>query len=108
MLAYCDRVAGQEDGDDPERVEREVKRRRAEEKVVDERTDPYSGRERAGVGLGESRRERLAREVREEKEVEGIVRGRSWGVVRGRCEGVDGDWRGVEGKWEEGGKGGRR
>lgn len=52
---------------------------------MDERLDPYSGR----FFPKEARTEELAAVLRQEEGVERIVRGRSWGVVRGRCEGMD-------------------
>jgi hypothetical protein len=52
---------------------------------VDERLDPYSGR----FFPREARTEELARVLREEEGVERIVRERTWGVVRVRCEGVE-------------------
>lgn len=67
--------------------------RKGEERIVDERLDPYSGR----FFPREARTEELARLLRQEMGVEGIVRERSWGIVRGRCEGV-----GVGERWEEG------
>lgn len=85
VIRYCGGVARQEDQGDPERGVREERRRRKREMVVDERLDPYSAR----FEVGESRREKLEREVREEWEVEEIVRRRSWEVLKTRCLGVE-------------------
>lgn len=63
-------------------------------RVVDERLDPYSGRWREREG----RTAELLRRVEGEEGVERVVRGRSWGVLGGRCVGFD---EGVEG-WERG------
>lgn len=67
-----------------------------EEKVVDERQDPYSGR---GYQR-ETRAQRLAEVVRRERGVERIVRNRTWGVVEGRCRGEGRGWEEVLGDWE--------
>lgn len=58
---------------------------------MDERLDPYSGR----FFPREARTEVLAGVVRNERSVEGIVRSRTWGLVRERCGG------GGEEGWEE-------
>jgi Caffeine-induced death protein 2 len=86
-------VAASPDPDDPEAVAREVYNRKGEERLVDERLDPYSGR----FFPKEARTEELARLLRQEAGVERIVRERSWGIVAQRCEGFD-----VGGKWEDG------
>ena len=49
--------------------------------MIDERLDPYSAR----FFPQEARTEELARTVRNERVVEGIVRQRTWGVVEERC-----------------------
>lgn len=67
-----------------------------EERVVDERLDPYSGR----FFPKEARTETLARRVKEELGVEAIVRARTWGVLRGRCEGVEREWGEAFERWE--------
>ena len=75
---------------------------RERERVVDERLDPYSGR----FFPKEARTEELARRVREERAVEGVVRGRTWGVVGARCEGfgLGEGWEDAVGGWEKDGK----
>jgi hypothetical protein len=64
-------------------VAREVYNRRGQERIVDERLDPYSGR----FFPREARTEELARVLGQEEGVERIVRERTWAVVRARCEG---------------------
>lgn len=54
--------------------------------------DPYSGR----YFPREVRAERLADTIRMEKGVESVVRARTWGVVKERCEALEGDE-----AWEE-------
>ena len=95
MLNYCAGVATSPDPDDPEHVLRAVEDARARERVVDERLDPYSGR----YFPREARTERVAGLVRNERMVESIVRERTWGVVKERCEGA-GNRVGTAG-WEE-------
>ena len=92
MLKYCSSVATAPDPDDPEHVAREVYNRKGEERMVDERLDPYSGR----FFPKEPRTEELGRLLRQEMGVETIVRERSWGIIRNRCEGME-----VGEKWEE-------
>ncbi|MCJ1248415.1 hypothetical protein MMC30_005632 [Trapelia coarctata] len=96
-LTYCASVATSPDPDDPDLLQRQVEGMREQERVVNERLDPYSGR----FFPQEARTEELARRVREERRVEDIVRGRTWGVVRGRCEGVDGEWGDAFARWEK-------
>lgn len=72
---------------------------RESEKIVNERLDPYSGR----FFPKEARTEELARRIREERGVEGVVRGRTWAVIQGRCEGsgTSGEgWEEAVGRWE--------
>lgn len=88
MLNYCAGVATSPDPDDPEHVLREIEDARARERVVDERLDPYSGR----YFPREARTEALAGLVRNERMVEGIIRARTWDMVKERCEGSEGEW----------------
>ena len=90
---YCSSVATSPDPDDPEMVAREVYNRKGEERLVDERLDPYSGR----FFPKEARTEELATLLRQESGVEKIVRERSWESVMRRCEGMP-----VGEKWEHG------
>lgn len=106
MLDYCAGVAGgKEDRDGDGGLGGE---RGREREVVDERLDPYSGR----VGREEEeeeggRRGVLRGLVRNERGVEGIVRARTWGVLRGRCGDGNGDgdgdgdmgWEEAVGRW---------
>ena len=84
-------MARADDGNDPERGVREAEQRRKQDMVVNERLDPYSAR----FEVRESRQDRLKRAIREEWEIEGIVRARSWTVLRTRCEAVTGEWNDV-------------
>ena len=65
---------------------------------MDERLDPYSGR----FFPREARTEVLGGVVRNERSVEGIVRGRTWGLVQERCG--DGSAEGGRRRWINGGK----
>lgn len=68
------------------------------ERVVDERLDPYSGR----FFPREARTEILGGSVRNERSVEGIVRGRTWGIVQERCgDGRGEGWEEALDKWRE-------
>lgn len=100
VLNYCAGVATSPDPDDPDHVLREVEDTRARERVVDERLDPYSGR----YFPREARVERLAMLVRQERMVEGIVRERTWGVVKERCEenvNVEKGWEDAIDRWRQ-------
>ncbi|KAM0286434.1 hypothetical protein ACHAQH_000860 [Verticillium albo-atrum] len=81
VLHYCGVVATSPDPDDPEAMLREVEAAKNQERVVDERLDPYSGR----FFPREPRTEKLALLIRQEKGVENIVRTRSWDMVKQRC-----------------------
>lgn len=81
-MNYCAGVATSPDPDDPEHVLRETEDTRARERIIDERLDPYSAR----YFPREVRTESLASLVRNERMVENIVRERTWGIVRERCE----------------------
>jgi len=86
VLNYCAGVATSPDPNDPDHILREEEDARARERVVDERLDPYSAR----YFPRERRTERLADLMRNERMVEEIVRGRTWGIVNERCENVPG------------------
>lgn len=81
VLDYCDRIASSPDPDDPERTLRQAENQRDQERVVNERLDPYSGR----FFPREARTQTLATLIRQEKEVENVVRSRTWAVVQERC-----------------------
>ena len=82
MISYCAGVASSPDPDDPDAVARAVESAKAEARVVDERLDPYSGRYRPREG----RTEVLANVLRNEQQVEQIIRARTWALVNERCE----------------------
>jgi hypothetical protein len=94
VIHYCASVAERPDPEDPDAVSREDYNRKGEERRVDERLDPYSGR----FFPKEPRTEELGRFIKLEAEVEEIVRERSWESVVRRCEGLGFDGRGRE--WE--------
>jgi hypothetical protein len=97
VLNYCASVATSPDPDDPESVLRQVESERDRERVVDDRLDPYSSR----FFPREARTERLAAIIRQERQVEGIVRTRSWGVVGERCGEVLDDWELALDEWRK-------
>lgn len=88
MISYCSEVANKDDEGDPERFLREAEQQKKQQMIVNERLDPYSAR----FEVRESRQDKLKRAIREEREIESIIRGRSWGVLRTRCEAVTGEW----------------
>ncbi|KAG9244923.1 caffeine-induced death protein 2 [Calycina marina] len=97
VLNYCASVATSPDPDDPELVLRQVESERAKERIVDERSDPYSG----CFFSKEARTEMLASTVRQERSVEGIIRMRTWKLVGERC-GEDGrDWETALDEWRK-------
>jgi hypothetical protein len=98
VLNYCASVATSPDPDDPESVLRQVESERDRERVVDERLDPYSAR----FSPGETRTERLATLIRQERGVENIIRARSWGLVSERCEGDFREWEEALNDWRKG------
>ncbi|KEF56486.1 uncharacterized protein A1O9_08067 [Exophiala aquamarina CBS 119918] len=98
VIAYCTAVATSPDPDDPDLIEREAQNKKDADRIVDERLDPYSGR----FFPREARTEQLAALLRNENTVETIVRGRTWGIVTDRCEGIDGKWEDALDKWREG------
>ncbi|CAJ2512628.1 Uu.00g007470.m01.CDS01 [Anthostomella pinea] len=102
VLTYCAYVATSPDPDDPEIGLRAAETERNREKVVDERLDPYSGR----YFPREPRTERLALLLRQERSVENIVRARTWGLVRERCDGSPDEAEEALNKWRDS-KGGR-
>ncbi|KAL2756480.1 hypothetical protein ACRALDRAFT_1076352 [Sodiomyces alcalophilus JCM 7366] len=97
VLHYCGLVATSPDPNDPETTERQVEAAREQERVVDERLDPYSGR----YFPKEPRTEQLALLLRQEKGVENIVRSRTWDVVKQRCGEPQGDWEDAFHSWRK-------
>ncbi|OAQ97743.1 hypothetical protein LLEC1_00398 [Akanthomyces lecanii] len=88
VFEYCAAVASSPDLDDPEAALRELQRAKDSERVIDERLDPYSGR----FYPRESRAEVLASTLRQERDIEDIIRHRTWEVIRDRCEAPPKDW----------------
>ena len=88
MISYCSEVAHHDDDNDPERSLIEAEQQKKEHMIVNERLDPYSAR----FEVRESRQDKLKKTIMEEWEIESIVRSRSWGVLRTRCEAVTGEW----------------
>jgi hypothetical protein len=81
ILYYCAGVAASPDPDDPESLAREISNAKARERIVDERLDPYSGR----YFPKEARTESLAKLIRNEQNIEQIIRSRTWGIISERC-----------------------
>ncbi|RYP04171.1 hypothetical protein DL764_004622 [Monosporascus ibericus] len=97
VLTYCAYVATSPDPDDPETALRGAETERTRERMVDERLDPYSGR----YFPREPRTERLAMLLRQERGVEAIVRSRTWGLVRERCDDNAEDAEEALNRWRE-------
>ncbi|KAI4128706.1 MAG: hypothetical protein LQ338_002602 [Usnochroma carphineum] len=93
VLSYCAGVAV--NPEDPDLIAREAESAKDRERVVDERLDPYSGR----FFPREARTESLANLIRNERGVEGIIRARTWGLVRERCEDVGMGWEEALNRW---------
>ena len=104
VLNYCASVATSPDPDDPESVLRQVESERARERVIDDRLDPYSSR----YFPREARTEELARLVRMERQVEKIIRARTWALVRERCGDVNEDFEVALDEWRKSREQGRR
>ena len=81
ILSYCGAIAANPDPNDPEIIQKEVERQKAVENQVDVRLDPYTGQ----VHHREGRIDQLASFIRQETQVERIIRQRTWAVVRDRC-----------------------
>lgn len=103
VLTYCARIATSPDPNDPQLSEIETWNRRDRDKLVNERLDPYTGKSYQR----EARAEQLAALLRNEETVERIVRERTWGVFKERCQGIEvGDrWEDALDKWREGKEG---
>ena len=95
MLYYCGVVAASPDPDDPEATLREMEKERDSHRVVNERLDPYSGR----FFPREARTETLATLIRQENQIENIVRSKTWATVQQRCGGIGEDWEQAVEKW---------
>lgn len=98
VLNYCAGVAL--DPEDPDLLLREIESAKEKERVVDERLDPYSGR----FFPRETRTESLAYLIRNERNVEKIIRARTWGLVSERCGDLGQGWESALNKWRAGTK----
>lgn len=96
VLNYCAMVATSPDPEDPDLVTRQVETAKEQERIVNERLDPYSSR----YFPREARTESLANLVRNERSVEQIIRTRTWAIVTDRC-GSNGSWEDAFNKWHE-------
>lgn len=96
ILNYCTGVATSPDPEDPVAAVREMELAKDQDRVVDERLDPYSAR----FFPVEPRTERLALLLRNERGVESIVRSRTWGLVTERCGGAQ-HWEDALGAWRK-------
>lgn len=97
MLYYCGVVAASPDPDDPDATLREMEKEENSHRVVDERLDPYSGR----FFPREARTEQLASLIRQENQIEAIVRAKTWTTVQQRCGGPVGSWEDAVARWKE-------
>ncbi|EEH21010.1 hypothetical protein PABG_03241 [Paracoccidioides brasiliensis Pb03] len=97
VLNYCAGVATSPDPNDPDLLLREVESAKDRERVVDERLDPYSAR----FFPREARTESLAMLLRNERGVEHIIRTRTWGLVKERCEVSHESWEEALNHWRE-------
>ncbi|KFH42844.1 Caffeine-induced death protein-like protein [Hapsidospora chrysogenum ATCC 11550] len=97
VLYYCGVVASSPDPDDPEATLRELEKEKDSQRVVDERLDPYSAR----FFPREARTETLATLIRQETQVENIVRTRTWATVQERCGGTGDTWEQAANRWAE-------
>jgi hypothetical protein len=96
-LGACERVANSPDLEDPDAELRQAEALRRESLVINERLDPYSGR----FFPRESRSELLSRITKQEREIENIVRDRSWDIIKSKCEGITGEWTAAYKNWTE-------
>lgn len=97
VLYYCGVVAASPDPDDPDATLREMEKEENSHRVVDERLDPYSGR----FFPREARTETLASIIRQENQVENIVRAKTWSTIQQRCGGETGSWEEAAARWRE-------
>ncbi|KAF9887783.1 hypothetical protein FE257_009589 [Aspergillus nanangensis] len=97
VLTYCAGVATSPDPDDPDLILRENESARDRERVVNERLDPYSAR----FFPQEARTESLANVVRNQRNVEEIIRARTWGLVCEKCSGSAATWEEALNSWRE-------
>ncbi|KAK9789875.1 putative Caffeine-induced death protein 2 [Seiridium cardinale] len=97
VLTYCAYVATSPDPNDPETRLREAESLKERERVVNERLDPYSAR----YFPREPRTQQLAQLLRQERNVETIVRSRTWGLVGERCSDTTDDADQALNQWRE-------
>ncbi|KAK6077806.1 caffeine-induced death protein 2 [Seiridium cupressi] len=97
VLTYCAYVATSPDPNDPETGLREAESLKERERVVNERLDPYSAR----YFPREPRTQQLAQLLRQERNVETIVRSRTWGLVGERCSDTTDDLDQALNQWRE-------
>lgn len=95
-LRYCKDLAHRPDAEDPTRAARELEAKQNEERVINERLDPYSAR----FTVTEGRTDKLKRIVHMEEEIEDIVRRRTWEVVQSRCGTGIPQWKTAVDQWE--------
>ncbi|KAE8352835.1 caffeine-induced death protein 2 [Aspergillus coremiiformis] len=97
VLNYCAAVATSPDPEDPDLILRQTESAKDRERVVDERLDPYSAR----FFPREARTESLANLVRNQRNVEDIIRARTWGLVTERCSDSLTSWEEALNSWRE-------
>ncbi|KAF4122362.1 Caffeine-induced death protein 2 [Geosmithia morbida] len=97
VLYYCGVVAASPDPDDPDAMLREMEKEENSQRMVDERLDPYSSR----FFPREARTETLAAIIRQETQVENIVRTKTWTTVQQRCGGNGDSWEQAASRWRE-------
>ena len=76
-------------------VLKELEKEKNRERIVDERLDPYSGR----FFPRETRTERLAALIRQERGVENVIRVRTWKLISERCGEDTRNWEEALDKW---------
>ncbi|KAF3929279.1 hypothetical protein AA313_de0207103 [Arthrobotrys entomopaga] len=99
VLTYCAIVATSPDPNDPDADVIAKANEAGQQRIVDERLDPYSGR----YFPRETRTEILAGVVRNERGVEEIVRERTWEVIQSRStDGMGGlTWKQAYEEWKK-------
>ncbi len=93
VLDYCASVAL--NPNDPDLVLKEIETAKERDRVIDKRSDPYSGR----FLPSEARTEVLANVIRNERSVESIIRSRTWALVSERCGDSGLGWQETLDKW---------
>lgn len=93
VLDYCASVAL--NPNDPDLVLKEIETAKERDRVIDKRSDPYSGR----VLPSEARTEVLANVITNERSVESIIRSRTWALVSERCGDSGMGWQESLNKW---------